>query len=173
MTVSCSKCGAIFRDGLEGEQFATCIGQAGWCIIVNDGKPIHPEGKYAPMLEPLVYSNDRYSKLLEETIANIKKLGELKGGEYAGDVDRLANFRRNAEECGVTMETIWRVYCGKHWDAISQYVRDRQTGKHRKRLEPLSGRCDDIIVYMVLFKAMLEEADADGLKQPGDVIWNR
>lgn len=118
------------------------------------------------MPEKLSYSHERYRKLLEETIENIKRLGELKGGEYAGDVDRLANFRRNAVECEVEMETIWRVYCGKHWDAISQYIRDKQTGRERVRLEPLSGRCDDIIVYMILFKAMLDESGVDATPMP-------
>jgi len=107
------------------------------------------------------YSHKQWNRLLDETISNINKLSKLKGGEYAGDDDRLANFRRNAEAYGVTKELIWGVYAGKHWDAIQQYVKDKQTGKERERGEPISGRLDDLIVYCILMKAMVEE---DGVK---------
>lgn len=107
------------------------------------------------------YSHERYAKLVDDTFAEIKKLGELKGGEYSGDDDRLLNFRRNGADTGLPKETIWRVYAAKHWDAIGQYVRDIQSGKARTRLESLAGRCDDLIVYLLLFKAMLDESGPD------------
>lgn len=106
------------------------------------------------------YSHERYTELVEETVANIKKLSALKGGEYAGDVDRLMNFRRNAIALSLPMESIWAVYCAKHWDAVMQYVQDINSGKDRIRLEPISGRLDDIIVYCILFKAMIEERES-------------
>ena len=103
------------------------------------------------------YDPKRYEKLVEATFDKVRQLGVLKGGEYAGDADRLANFRRNAEACGVTIETCWRIYAGKHWDAVTQYIKDLQTGKTRERLEGLDSRVDDLIVYLLLFKCMLEE----------------
>lgn len=107
------------------------------------------------------FSIPEYDKMVDETFKNIIELGRLKGGEYAGDIDRLANFRRNAAEAGVTMEQCWRIYAGKHWDAIAQYIRDEAEGKERKRMEPLTGRVDDMIVYLFLFKAMLIERARD------------
>lgn len=104
-----------------------------------------------------IYSHDRYKTLVSETIKQIEKLGTLKGGEYAGDYDRLANFRRNAERLGLSMETVWGVYAGKHWDAICQYIIDLREGKERPRLESIASRADDLIVYLILFKAMIEE----------------
>jgi hypothetical protein len=106
------------------------------------------------------YSHDAYAKLVETTVAKIKELSTVKGGEYAGDLDCLANFRRNAERLGLTMESIWAVYCNKHIDSINQYVSDLQAGKTRPRSESISGRADDVIVYMILFKAMVEEREA-------------
>lgn len=106
------------------------------------------------------FSIPAYDRMVERTFNEVRRLGIVKGGEYAGDEDRLANFRRNAEEAGVSMETCWRVYAGKHWDAISQYVRDVQSGKKRPRAEGLAGRADDLIVYLLLFKGMLLEAEA-------------
>lgn len=103
------------------------------------------------------FSHVEYSKLMSDTFINIAKLSELKGGEYSGDDDRLANFRRNAAAQGLSLEAIWGVYAAKHWDAIGQYVKDLNEGKTRERMEPLSGRVDDLMVYLLLFKCMLLE----------------
>lgn len=105
------------------------------------------------------YSHADYAQLVEKTISNIKTLSRLKGGEYSGDYDRLANFRRNGAAFSLPMETVWGVYAAKHWDAIAQFISDVTTGKKRERSESLSGRADDLIVYLILFKAMLEERE--------------
>ncbi len=105
------------------------------------------------------FSHAEYDSLVSSTIDQVKKLGSLKGGEYAGDVDRLANFRRNGERLDLPMEVVWAVYAAKHWDAIMQYVQDLHTGKIRKRMESLTSRVDDLIVYALLFKAMLVERE--------------
>lgn len=106
-----------------------------------------------------MYSHKNYDDLVEQTFEEIRKLGKLKGGEYAGDSDRLANFRRNANALGLSMETVWAVYCAKHWDAVMQYIKDLQSETSRPRLESIEGRVDDIIVYMLLFKAMVRERE--------------
>lgn len=108
---------------------------------------------------PASFSHDRYEVLVSNTWGKVVELSALKGGEYSGDTDRLLNFRRNAIDLNLPMEAIWRVYAAKHWDAIGQYIRDVKDGKDRTRLENLSGRADDLIVYLLLFKAMLEERD--------------
>jgi len=110
------------------------------------------------------YSHQKYNLLVEDTVNNLKKLSELKGGEYAGDSDRLANFRRNGAALGLPMETIWAVYAAKHWDAVMQYIVDLRTGTNRERLESISGRLDDLIVYAVLMKAMVDEREGDRIK---------
>lgn len=102
-------------------------------------------------------SFSRFEAIIEEAIAAIRKLSKEKGGEYAGDSDRLANFRRHAAENEVPMELIWKVYAGKHWDAVSQYIKDLVHSKTRPRSEPITGRVDDLIVYLLLFKLMYEE----------------
>ena len=107
------------------------------------------------------FPHDQYASLIEETVTKVKHLGKLKGGEYAGDDDRLANFRRNGEALGLPMEVIWHTYTAKHWDAVTQYIKDLVAGKSRERLEPISGRLDDIIVYCILFKAMLIERERE------------
>ncbi len=103
-----------------------------------------------------------WNRLVDQTQDKINQLSVLKGGEYAGDTDRLANFRRNAAQTHVPMEVVWSIYYNKHHDAVMQYVQDIQDGVVRDRSEPLSGRVDDMIVYLILLKAILaERGDAD------------
>jgi hypothetical protein len=101
-----------------------------------------------------------YDKLVTQTWETITELGKKKGGEYAGDHDRLENFKRNGERLGLPMEVIWAVYASKHYDAITQYCADVLAGKTRTRMESLAGRADDLIVYLMLFKAILQERDS-------------
>ena len=103
------------------------------------------------------FTTDQLHEIIEETIEQIRTLSELKGSEYSGDDDRLANFRRNAKNLDLTMEDVWAVYCAKHYDAVMTYIKDLRTGKKRERLESISGRLDDIIVYSILMKAMVRE----------------
>lgn len=108
---------------------------------------------------PKQFSHQQWDALLTETIASIRELSTIKGGEYAGDFDRLANFRRNAAMLDLSMEQVWRVYAGKHWDSITQWIKDRSAGQDRPRSEPMLGRVDDLIVYGILLKAMMIEAE--------------
>lgn len=107
----------------------------------------------------MIYDHKRWAQLIEAQVSRIHKLAEQKGGEYAGDTDRLANFRRNGAALGVPMELVWAVYAGKHWDAVQQYVKDLVAQKDRVRAEPISGRVDDLIVYLILLQAILEERE--------------
>ena len=108
------------------------------------------------------FTHAQYDRLVDETIDNIIKLGKLKGGEYAGDTDRLENFRRNGVQLGLPMEVIWAVYYNKHHDAIMTYIRDLSQNKTRERLETIPSRIDDMIVYLLLFKAMYAEWEDKG-----------
>lgn len=96
-----------------------------------------------------------FDKLFKDTIAEMEQLLRIKGGEYAGDIDRLANFKRNAERLQVHPLTIWAVYFYKHIDAINQFVQDIQAGKTRQRSESIFGRFDDALNYLMLGKALV------------------
>lgn len=104
-----------------------------------------------------IYSHANYDDMMDDTFERCKELGVKKGGEYAGDEDRLANFRRNGLALGLPMEVVWGVYAAKHWDAISQYIKDLKDGRKRDRLESISGRVDDLIVYLILLQCMVDE----------------
>ena len=129
------------------------------CCIKKEGAPIKYDKKSRreQVYGTGCYPHTAFCDLVDETFRTVMTLATLKGGEYSGDKDRLANFRRNAANLGLTKEQVWSVYAGKHWDAINQYVRDKAHGIDRERLEDISGRADDLIVYLLLFKAMVEE----------------
>lgn len=103
------------------------------------------------------YSLADYACLLDKTFSEVRDLAHVKGGEYSGREDRLANFRRNGAALGLPMETVWAVYAAKHWDAIMQFIADLQAGEDRPTAEPIEGRVLDLITYLTLFLAMLEE----------------
>ena len=76
-----------------------------------------------------------------------------KGGDYTRGVDdRLANFKVTAEAIGLTPLQVWAVFAHKHWDAIMTYT---QGGKVAS--ENIEGRFDDLINYLYLGMALIEE----------------
>jgi len=104
-----------------------------------------------------VYTYSKFNELFGNTVIAVDKLLKVKGGEYAGDTDRLANFRRNALALGVSAEVVWGVYAGKHWDSIMQYIKDAAQNETRERAEDMTGRAHDLIAYLILFIAMEDE----------------
>ena len=104
----------------------------------------------------------RFEQLVDQTIENIRHLLVVKGGEYAGSEDRLANFKRGAALVGVTPMQCLMVYMSKHYDAVSTFVRDEAAGKSRPRSEPIEGRIDDLINYCLLLKGLVREQSPTG-----------
>jgi hypothetical protein len=102
-----------------------------------------------------------FNKVVESTITNIKELLDVKGGEYAGSEDRLANFKRGASLSGCTPLQVALIYLAKHYDAVGTYVRDGASGTERRRSESIGGRLDDLINYCILMKALVEEGQEE------------
>lgn len=110
-----------------------------------------------------MFSQERWEIVLANTISKVRTLAALKGDEYAGDqqVDRLKNFRTIAAQVNAPMELVWFVYTSKHWHALTQYIDDVVNKRSRTRMEPIEGRAEDIIVYLILFLAMVEERKSE------------
>jgi len=116
--------------------------------------------KVYTMLSSNQYPHIQFAELLKKTIEQIHELSKNKGEEYAGHGnDRLANFRQIANDLNLNMEDVWACYTTKHWRAVMTYINDLKNGTRPFRLEPISGRLDDLIVYCILFKAMIEERE--------------
>lgn len=102
-------------------------------------------------------NQERFTKLVDNTVAELRRLLVAKGGEYAGSEDRLANFKRGAGLTGATPLQVALIYLSKHYDAVATYVRDDAAGVTRDRSEPIDGRLDDLMNYCLLTKALVEE----------------
>lgn len=91
--------------------------------------------------------------LIDQTLGDIHDLNDSKGREYASEADGLANFKNRAEQMGITPLQVWGIFYGKHSDAIFSYLKRGEVLS-----EPIEGRIDDAILYLVLLKALVREA---------------
>lgn len=97
-------------------------------------------------------TKSEFSKLLDATFARVKVLTQTKGEEYSRDENQLANFNRASWEAGISPAQAWLVFFNKHIDSIKYLVK---TGKEGS--EPIEGRIDDAILYLILLKGILKD----------------
>ena len=76
--------------------------------------------------------------------------------EYAGDEnsDAFTNFNTLATDLGIDRKHILWMYAMKHRDGIAAYLRG-----HTSQREHVSGRIQDLIVYLLLLAGMIEEEE--------------
>ena len=92
--------------------------------------------------------------LIERTAGELKEVHDKANREYTESVDALDNFKRRASEGGMTMYQVWYVLTAKHWDGIKSYIRGFVSQR-----EDVRGRIKDLILYLILLLAMIEDAD--------------
>ena len=97
---------------------------------------------------------ERFQDLLNDTFSDMRELTATKGREYAGSDDQLANFKRLGKALRMAPEAILFVYLTKHLDSITTYVRELQEDQLS---EPIDGRIDDAILYLILLKGLTHE----------------
>lgn len=93
-------------------------------------------------------------------VANkLLSLTASKGEEYARSDDQLANFKRQGVDNDFPPEGILMIYLNKHLDSIKKFVRDLRTKEvgQIQESEPIEGRIDDAILYLVLLRALIAE----------------
>jgi len=104
-----------------------------------------------------------FQSVLTELIKECKEVLRGKGHDYTGgDSDRLINFKRNADNLGLSSMHVWAVYAGKHWDSICTLVK---TGRQESG-EPVKGRFLDLINYMILGYALYQDTLSDAQNCP-------
>lgn len=96
-------------------------------------------------------------KIVDSTFTEIQRLNSVKSGEYANDTDKLANFKDASMRLGLIPEQVLLTYLDKHYSSICNFVKDLAASRTRTRSEPIQGRVDDMILYLMLFKALLAE----------------
>lgn len=104
-------------------------------------------------------TGDECVQLIDDTLENIQNLRRSKGREYANSDDQLANFKRLAGRIALTPEAVLLVYLTKHLDSIDHFVKDiaKHNGAPANLSEPIEGRIDDAINYLILLKGLLRD----------------
>jgi len=106
-------------------------------------------------------NNVEFNTIVDRFFAFQQKMEATKGKEYAGDTDRLANFKEEAADIGVMPETVCHIFLNKHLRSIRSYVKTVQaTGQPpTNQSEPFEGRVGDAIVYLMLLYALTVERE--------------
>lgn len=73
--------------------------------------------------------------------------------EYAHrEENALDNFDSEARDLGIPRQKVWAIFAGKHWRGIRSYING-----HKSQREDVRGRIKDLIVYLVLLWAMIDD----------------
>ncbi|MCJ8334740.1 MAG: hypothetical protein MJH10_10910 [Epibacterium sp.] len=103
-----------------------------------------------------------FTKIREE-LSFLRESGQK---EYAHKVDdAFGNFRRIADLMGISMERVLLVYALKHMDGIIAWYEG-----HKSQRENVSGRINDLIVYLVLLYAMQVTAYKSSRKDVANLL---
>ena len=98
-------------------------------------------------------TNEIFDRLLDEWLIYIKSTLASKGGEYATDTDRLANFKLQARIKGTDqIDALWGNLT-KHLASIIDWFQLRSNPTKAMRKEKIG----DAINYLILLDAILEE----------------
>ena len=101
-------------------------------------------------------TNDEKIRLFDELFGLVIEESNNKGKDYASREDCLANFKRQAQNLGMTPFQIWAVYFNKHIDSLNNAIKqDPQIPSCHS--EPISSRIVDSIAYLGLLHCLLED----------------
>src|SRR4051812_45956460 len=91
--------------------------------------------------------------LMDRVFKELQQTREDGQREYAHDESNaLANFERTATDVGVSREAVLWIFAMKHKDGIAAWIKG-----HRSQREDVRGRIKDLIVYLILLWAMVED----------------
>jgi len=95
--------------------------------------------------------------LMDQIFAECEKTREAGQKEYAhDDQNALANFERTGADLSIPREKVWWIFAKKHWDGVLAWING-----HRSQREDVRGRIKDLIVYLVLLWAMVDDEGED------------
>lgn len=92
------------------------------------------------------------SAKLESELQFLRESGQK---EYThADDNAFGNFERLANMLELDRKSILFVYAAKHLDGIVSYLRG-----HKSQREDIRGRINDVIVYLVLLRGMVDQEE--------------
>jgi hypothetical protein len=95
------------------------------------------------------------AELMDFIFAECKGTREAGQKEYAhDDSNALANFDDDAERLGIDRKIAWSVFANKHWRGVHAHIKG-----HKSQREDVRGRIKDLIVYLVLLWAMIDDEE--------------
>lgn len=94
-----------------------------------------------------------FDKFQRDLLAEVVKMRDTKGKEYANDSDRFANFRRLAASLDLKDYQVAWIYCVKHLDSLASFMKNGETFSN----ETIRGRFVDAITYLTLIAGMIDE----------------
>jgi hypothetical protein len=98
-------------------------------------------------------TNAEILEYFRETFATIISLREAKSKDYGESEDALATIDRLSEMTDLTSEHAIFVLMCKHWDVLRKYAISQEPSV----ADPIASRIDDLIVYLVLMRAVIDE----------------
>lgn len=98
-----------------------------------------------------------FGKICKDVWERIEKLNRTKGEEYTGSEGAgnvHANFDRLSAKLKISPDKVLWVYLTKHLDSIENHINEADQPTQRALSEPMEGRVDDAILYLLLWRAM-------------------
>jgi hypothetical protein len=96
---------------------------------------------------------EEFDKLFVTMCEEERDLLMRKGIEYSGKEDRLANFKKLANDLGLNPKQVLFVYLTKHLDSIRSYIKNGKVMSN----ESIEGRIADARNYLALLRGLIEE----------------
>jgi hypothetical protein len=103
-----------------------------------------------------------FDALCDSNLQEVLQMRNTKGKEYARSADRLANFKRIADEMGITPAQVAWVYLAKHLDGIKYRIQNGATESN----ETTHSRIIDALTYLLLIDGLLVEELEEESKDP-------
>jgi hypothetical protein len=94
-----------------------------------------------------------FDEFQTKLLAEVVKMKDTKGKEYANSESRFANFDRLSERLNLKNTAIALVYLTKHMDAIESFINKGRSYS----TETIQGRIVDAITYLTLIAGMISE----------------
>ena len=81
--------------------------------------------------------------------------------EYAHREDNaLDNFDSEGRDLGIPRMKVWAIFAGKHWRGVRAFING-----HKSQREDVRGRIKDLIVYLILLWAIIDDDEQGGLAE--------
>jgi hypothetical protein len=92
------------------------------------------------------------AKIFDKVIEECKELRSAGQAEYAhSDNNCFENFESDSKEIGISREKSLLIFANKHWRGIRAWANG-----HQSQREDVRGRINDLIVYLILLRGMIE-----------------